>query len=89
MTLKSLEKYYGFKIQEDCEKALKELYRLKVCSIRNDDQENDFSDVWFHIQHECDLYEEEEDTELKAGTYNSAKKWLDKYEHLYQKYNTK
>ena len=83
-------KYNGFEVPKDCEKALKELGKLAVSRYRNDDCEETFADVWWHVQHECDMYEEEQDSNcLTFRSYNSAKAWLYKYENLYKKYETK
>lgn len=83
-------KFNRFDVPNDCEKALKELSKLAVCRYRNDDCEENFADVWWHIQHECDMYEEQQDSNcLTARSYSSAKNWLDKYEDLYRKYETR
>lgn len=83
-------KFNGFIVPEDCESALRELKKLAVSKYRNDDCEDNFADVWFHIQHECDMYEEEEDSNsLTDGEYRKAKNWLNKYRLLYNKYETR
>ena len=48
------------------------------------------SDVWWKVQHECDMYEEKQDSnELTYQSYVGAKNWLSKWEKLYIKYNDK
>ena len=79
----------GFKYDapEDCVKALNELRRMGVYKVMNDDWEQNFSDTWFHVQHECDMFEEDEaSNSLTSSTYKTAKIWLKKYRDLYSKY---
>ena len=83
---------WSFDVQYDCIKALNELSRMKVCKIRNDDQEENFADVWRHVKHEIDTFEEgeydwREDKLLTPSTHKTAKKWLEKYRYLYKKYD--
>lgn len=83
---------WSFEVPEDCKKALQELSRMKVCDLRSDDEENSFADVWWHVQHEVDLFEEEqydwrEEDLLTPKTYATAKRWLEKYNNLYVKYD--
>ena len=47
-------------IPEDCEKAIKELKRMKVFNLCGWDYEETFADVWWLVLHEVDLYEEGE-----------------------------
>nr|DAH73461.1 MAG TPA: hypothetical protein [Caudoviricetes sp.] len=73
--------------QEDCILPLQEAKKLKAYEERNDDDENNFADIYYHILHEVNLYEEGEDCNvLNTSDYNKAKKWLAKYNHLYEKY---
>jgi len=82
--------FNGFIVPTDCEKALKELNKLAVCKYRNDDCEENFADVWFHVQHECDMYEEGQASNcLNSRSYIAAKNWMGKYKHLYYKYESK
>lgn len=80
----------GFKydVPEDCVNALNELKRMRVYRVMDDDCENNFADTWFHVRHECDMYEwDEGSNELTHSTYTTAKAWVVKYRHLYDKYN--
>lgn len=79
-------KQFNFIIEDDCKEALKEVVQLKAFKVRNDDNENNFADVYFHVQHEADMYEEGEENDLTLSTYLSVKKWLKKHHALYMKY---
>ena len=69
-------KIFQKELPADCEKAIRELIN--------------FSDVWWKVQHECDMYEEKQDSnELTYQSYVGAKNWLSKWEKLYIKYNDK
>jgi hypothetical protein len=65
-------------------KAVKELSKLKVCAVMNDDINwNDFEEIFYSVAHETDLYEEEQDSNcLTKSTYLTAKKWLNKHSKL-------
>lgn len=64
-------------LTKDQEKAISKGSRLKAFKVRNDDQENSFDDVWFHVLHEVDLSEEGEDTAaINKNQAATAKKWL-------------
>lgn len=83
-------KIFGTELPNDCEKAIKELKKLRVYSIMNDDYIDNFADVWFRVQHECDMYEEgEESNELSYQSYIGASNWLDRWRDLYDKYEDK
>lgn len=75
---------------DDCKKAITSLKKLKVYFAMNDDTIDNFADVWFRVQHECDMYEEMQDSnELTYQSYIGAKNWLEKWRHLYIKYEDK
>lgn len=77
-------------LPDDCKKAITSLKKLKVYFAMNDDTIDNFADVWFRVQHECDMYEEMQDSnELAYQSYIGAKKWLEKWRHLYIKYEDK
>lgn len=77
-------------LPDDCKKAITSLKKLKVYFAMNDDTIDNFADVWFRVQHECDMYEEMQDSnELTYQSYIGAKKWLEKWRHLYIKYEDK
>ena len=54
------EKEFWDDIPEDCQKAIKELYRLKVFTCCAWDHEENFADVWWLVLHEVDMYAEGE-----------------------------
>lgn len=77
-------------LPNDCKKAITALKKLKVYFAMNDDTIDNFADVWFRVQHECDMYEEMQDSnELTYQSYIGAKNWLEKWRHLYIKYEDK
>lgn len=82
--LNEVQKKYNFKITNVLYKAIMELERLIVSEYRwkDFDTQKDFRSIWNSVQHEVDLYEENEDSPLVKRTYESTKKWLDKWEHL-------
>ena len=47
-------------IPDDCKKAISELKRLKVYHLLALDYEEVFTDVWWLVLHEVDMYEEGE-----------------------------
>lgn len=51
-------KIFQKELPADCEKAIRELIKLKVYIVMDDDRIENFSDVWWKVQHECDMYEE-------------------------------
>ncbi len=91
---------YGIKefwdeIPEDCKKAISELRRMKVYSCCAWDFEEDFSDVWWLVLHEIDMYVEGEfgieTWHNDIGGMNKAQakradQWLIRHLHLYNKY---
>ena len=80
-------KIFGKELPDDCEKAIKELKKLNVYYIMNDDTINNFSDVWFRVQHETDMYNEgQESNMLCYQSYIGAMNWLNRWEDLYNKY---
>ena len=83
-------KIFQKELPADCENAIRELIKLKVYIVMDDDRIENFSDVWWKVQHECDMYEEKQDSnELTYQSYVGAKNWLSKWEKLYIKYNDK
>lgn len=83
-----MSKIFRKELPNDCDEAIKQLKKLKVYRVMNDDVIDNFSDVWFRVQHECDMYEEGEDSnELVYQSYIGAKNWLDRWEDLYKKYD--
>lgn len=90
-------------IPEDCEKAIKELKRLKVFRLLALDYEETFSDVWWLVLHEVDMYEEGEfckeasrsifgegDPEaMNLKQAQTADRWLCKWLDLFNKYKGK
>ena len=64
-------------LTKDQEKAINKGKRLKAFKLRNDDTENSFDDIWFHVLHEVDLFEEGEDTAvINKSQAIAAKRWL-------------
>lgn len=87
---KVMVKIFGTELPDDCEKAIKELKKLRVYSVMDDDYIDNFADVWFRVQHECDMYEEgEESNELSYQSYIGASNWLDRWRDLYYEYEDK
>ena len=85
-----MAKIFGTELPDECMKAITELKKLKVYKAMNDDIIDNFADVWFRVQHECDMYEEGEDSnELSYQSYIGAMNWLDRYKDLYRKYEDK
>ena len=77
---------FSFKVENDCVGALKEVIHLKAFKIRNDDRESNFSDLYFHVQYEVDMFNEGEESLLSKTSVLSAEKWLNKYRYLFLKY---
>ena len=87
-------------IPQDCEKAIRELKRLKVDSLIARDFEETFADVWWLVLHEVDLYAEGEycqevsrcdwadPTAMNIRHAKSADKWLVKWLPLFNKYKS-
>ena len=87
-------------IPEDCVKAINELKRLKVYHLIATDYEETFSDVWWLVLHEVDMYEEGEFCqeasrsiwgESDEGAMNirnaqAADRWLVRWLPLFNKY---
>lgn len=85
-------------IPEDCKLAIYELKRLKVYRLIATDYEETFSDVWWLVLHEVDLYAEGEFCQEPSrcawadpeamNIYNakSADRWLIKWLPLFNKY---
>ena len=59
-TFPGKEKDFWHNIPQDCEKAIRELKRLKVKGLAAWDYEETFADVWWAILHEVDMYVEGE-----------------------------
>lgn len=88
-------------IPEDCKKAIKELERLKVYHLLATDYEETFSDVWWLVQHEVDLYAEGEFCQeasrcdwpdpaaMNIRNAQAADRWLVKWLPLFNKYTDK
>ena len=88
-------------IPEDCQKAIKELNRLKVSAMLATDYEETFSDVWWLVLHEVDLYAEGEfcqeasrcdwpdPTAMNIRNAQAADRWLVKWLPLFNKYKDK
>lgn len=87
-------------IPQDCEKAIKELKKLKVFNLCGFDYEETFTDVWWLVLHEVDLYVEGEygqgegfiesdPTAMNIRSARSADKWLIKWWDLANKYSFK
>lgn len=85
-------------IPADCEKAMKELKRLKVYNLMAWDYEQTFADVWYLALHEVDMYAEgeygqgpgfnESDPQaMNIRSARSADKWLLKYKDIAHKYS--
>lgn len=78
------------RIPEDCKKPIAELKRMKVFSCCAWDYEEDFSDVWWLVLHEVDMFVEGYFTYNDGGmTRAQAKRadnWLLKYLPLFNKY---
>ena len=56
-------------IPDDCKKAISELKRLKVFRLCAFDYEEVFTDVWWLVLHEVDLYEEGEFCQEASRSY--------------------
>jgi len=88
-------------IPADCEKAIKELKRLKVFRLCGFDYEETFADVWWLVLHEVDMYEEGEFCKEASRSYygegdpaamdirqaQRADAWLVKWWELAHKYS--
>jgi hypothetical protein len=84
----------------DCVKAIAELKRLKVYKLCAWDYEETFSDVWWLVLHEVDMYAEGEFVREASRSYfhtgdpeamnlkqaQRADSWLLKWKHLFEKY---
>lgn len=77
-------------IPEDCQKAISELKRLKVFGCCGFDFEEDFSDVWWLVLREVDLYVDDmfriEEGGLTKKQAQKAEEWLIMYLPLFNKY---
>lgn len=94
---------FWLNVPDDCKKAVAELKRLKVCRLLALDYEETFSDVWWLVLHEVDLYEEGEfcreasrsifgEGDAQAMNLSQAKKadeWLVRWLDLFNKYKGK
>ena len=88
-------------IPEDCEKAIKELKRLKVFNLCAWDYDETFADVWCLVLHEVDMYEEGEfcreasrsifgegdPQAMNLKQAQTADRWLVRWEELAWKYS--
>lgn len=84
-----MAKIFRTELPQECDKAIKELKRLKVYRIMNDDMIENFADVWFRVQTECDLFEYGDNEDMTEQNYNASIKWLNRWEDLYDKYEDK
>lgn len=87
-------------VPDDCKKAMKELKRLKVYRLCAWDWEETFSDVWWLVLHEVDMYAEGEFCREASRSYyhegepdamnlkqaQTADKWLVRWLDLFNKY---
>lgn len=85
-------------IPEDCKKAINQLKRLKVYNLLATDYEETFSDVWWLVLHEVDLYAEgeccqeasrcdwAEETAMNIKNAQAADRWLIRWLPLFNKY---
>ncbi|MDF2880189.1 MAG: hypothetical protein K0R54_746 [Clostridiaceae bacterium] len=70
-------------LTEKEKQALKQARRIKAFRIRNNDNEKTFSDIYYHIQHEVNLYKNnEKNNQLTKSSAESAKVWLLRYSKL-------
>lgn len=69
-------------LTQEEKQAVKECKKLKAYKIRDDNNEENFSDIYYHVLHEADMYEWGEETDLKKSGYIAAKQWLLKYQYL-------
>lgn len=96
-----MSKNFWNDIPADCKKAISELRRLKVFGLCAFDYEEVFTDVWWLVLHEVDMYCEGEFCKEKCHSYwgvsdpqamswkqaQTADKWLVKYWDLAYKYS--
>ncbi len=90
------EKEFWDEIPVDCKKAISELKRMKVFGCCAWDFEENFSDVWWLVLHEVDMWVEGEfgvekwHTDSSGGMNKSqakkADEWLVRYLPLFNKY---
>lgn len=83
-------------IPDDCKKAISELKRMKVFGCCAWDFEKDFSDVWWLVLHEVDMWAEGEfgiekwhcinDGGMNRAQAKRADEWLIRYLPLFNKY---
>jgi len=70
-------------LTKDQEKAISKGSRLKAFKVRNDDSENSFDDIWLHVLHEVDLFEEGEDNAvINKSQAARTRKWLEETQLL-------
>lgn len=90
------EKDFWDEIPEDCKKAISELKRMKVFGCCAWDYEEDFSDVWWLVLHEVDMWVEGEfgveswhidnTGGMNRAQAKRADNWLIRYLPLFNKY---
>lgn len=80
-------------IPEDCRKAIGELKRMKVYRLCCWDCEDSFSDVWWVVLHEVDMYVEGEfcreygdPDAMNHAQAKRADQWLLRWFDLFEKY---
>lgn len=88
-------------VPDDCKKAISELKRLKVYHLLALDYEEVFTDVWWLVQHEVDMYAEGEFCRESSRCYygegdphamnlkqaQAADRWLVRWWELAHKYS--
>lgn len=98
--MKNERKDFWKNIPEDCQKAIKELNRLKVSGMLAIDYEETFADVWWLVLHEVDMYAEGEFCQeasrsqfgegdpfaMNIRNAQAADRWLVKWLPLFNKY---
>ena len=90
MTVDFRQNDFWHNIPEDCTKAISELKRLKVCSLLALDYEETFSNVWWLVLHEVDMFVEGYCTANDGGMTKQqaqrADNWLVRWLPLFNKY---
>lgn len=92
---------FWLSVPEDCKKAIQELKRLKVAGLCAWDYEEVFTDVWWLVLHEVDLYAEGEfcreasrsifgigePNAMNLKQAQTADRWLLRWQDLAYKYS--
>lgn len=74
-------------IPADCEKAIRELKRMKVFELLGFDFEATFADVWWLVLHEVDMYTEGYERLMRKNQAQTADRWLVRWSELATKYS--